>query len=84
LFINNFTELLEKGVELSDLVSSSVFRFTFDYDDWPSTHTDPMTYYRPYNNSIFEIRNHYRTIFHEPKFAPIDQENGAQPPVNSK
>jgi hypothetical protein len=69
LFINNFNELLEKGVELSPLVSSEVFRFQFDYDDWPSTHHDETTYYRPYNGSIFDIRNHYRTIFHEKKFA---------------
>ena len=68
MFIGCFNELLEKGVELSELVSSNVFRFQFDYDEWPSTHHDFTTYYRPYNGSIFDIRNHYRTVFNDKQF----------------
>ena len=76
LFKNNFTELLEKGLELSCLIEANVFRFQFDYDEWPSTHIDENTYYRPYNGSIFDIRSQYRQIFHEEKFIDVLEEGG--------
>jgi hypothetical protein len=53
---------------MTGLLESEVFCFQFDFDEWPSTHVDAETYRRPYNGSIFEIRTHYRTIFHEENF----------------
>ena len=53
---------------MTGLLESEVFCFQFDYDEWPSTHTDADTYWRPFNGSIFDIRSHYRTIFHEDHF----------------
>lgn len=68
MFLNNIHQLVEKGVRMTGLLESEVFCFKFDFDEWPSTHVNAETYYRPYNGSIFEIRNHYRTIFHEDDF----------------
>ena len=41
---------------MTGLLESEVFYFQFDFDEWPSTHTDDETYYRPYNGNIFNIR----------------------------
>ena len=35
LFLRNFPKFLEKGIEISDLLESYVFKYDFDYDDWP-------------------------------------------------
>jgi hypothetical protein len=71
LFKNNFIELVEKGLELSCLIEANVFRFSFDYDEWPSTHSDEKTYLRPFNGSLFDIRTQYRNIFPEPHMADM-------------
>ena len=47
----------------------------FDFDEWPSNHTDEGTYIRPYNGSLFTLRNCYKQIFHEKKLDKIDEEN---------
>ena len=49
-------------------MNSNIFCFTFDHDEWPSTHIDKYRYSRPYNGSIFELRHSYRSVFPEPKF----------------
>jgi hypothetical protein len=56
LFSKNFSQMLEKGIELADLLCSEVFIYDFDLDEWPSTHTNDLTTIRPYNYSIFSIR----------------------------
>ena len=61
--------LLEKGIVVSELLGSKIFSFAFDYDEWPSNHHDGEEYYRPYNKSIFQLRQSYREIFPEPDFA---------------
>jgi len=63
LFNKNFPILLEKGINVANLLNSQVFSLSFDYDDWPSSHTDQETYLRGYNHSIFQLRYHYKTIF---------------------
>lgn len=35
----------------------------FDFDEWPSTHTDDTKYIRPYNGSLFAVREEYKNIF---------------------
>lgn len=78
LFSKNFHIILEKGIELTDLLSSNVFYYQFDLDEWPSTHTNDVTLIRPYNNSIFSIRQHYLTTFPEDSFSrmPDADDNG--------
>ena len=39
-----------------DLLSSDVFNFSFDYDDWPSSHFNDSEGSKPYNGSVFDIR----------------------------
>jgi len=53
LFNTNLPILLEKGITVCSLLSSNVFSLPFDFDDWPSSHTDNDTYQRGYNYSIF-------------------------------
>lgn len=57
---------------LHDLFQSNVFSFKFDYDEWPTTHTDPESYIRPYNSSLFRIRENYKKVFHEDHFKAIE------------
>lgn len=77
LFKKKMPLLLAKGILIADLLNSNIFCFDFDFDEWPATHTEHEHYRRPYTGSLFELRDHYRTIFHEPRFKPIDIiENG--------
>ena len=74
LFKKNFKEIVEKGVHVCDLLNSKVYNMEFSFDQWPSIHRDSQSYLRAYNNSIFELRNSYADIFHEPGFASIDDQ----------
>ena len=65
---------MEKGIKLSSLLNSQIFRYQFDYDEWPSVHVDDNEYLRPYNNSIFAVRSQYNTIFHEKQFEIPDDD----------
>lgn len=56
---------MEKGVPIAPLLNSEIFCYKFDCDEWPSTHTDDQKYLRPYNLSIFDLRQNYNSIFHE-------------------
>ena len=56
LFNKNFTQLFEKEIDIVPLLHSDVFSFTFDYDDWPSSHYNDLEISVPYNGSIFDIR----------------------------
>lgn len=66
--MKNLTILLEKGIAVGDLFASDIFIMRFDNDEWPGAHTNEESILRPYNNSIFEIRKHYRKVFWEDKF----------------
>jgi hypothetical protein len=57
---------------VQNLLDSEVFSFKFDYDEWPSSHTNNDTILRPYNDSFFNIRKNYRTVFHEEEFKSLD------------
>jgi hypothetical protein len=68
---------MEKGVGVTRLFSSQIFCFTFDFDEWPSTHTDADPYMRPYNDSIFSLRTSYASVFPEKRFhLDPDMEDG--------
>lgn len=65
---------MEKGILVAELLNSEVFCKTFDFDEWPGTHTDSTTYLRPYNDSIFKLRDSYSVVFHEPEFKSIEEQ----------
>lgn len=65
LFRTCFLQLIKKGVELTKVLDSDIFCFKFDYDEWPSTHTDKTKYLRPFNGSIFDVRDMYYKVFPE-------------------
>ena len=54
-------------------MSSKVFTVTFDYDDWPSNHYNDERCIKSYNGSVFGLRNHYKSIYFESQFVPMDQ-----------
>ena len=66
-------ELLDKGINVTKLLSSDIFLLEFDYDEWPSNHKNDTACMRPYFNNIFELRNNYTACFPEPEFAVVDE-----------
>ena len=74
LFNKNFPSLIEKGIEVKPLLDSNVFTYDFDFDEWPSTHNNPETYLRPFNENLFMIRRFYRTVFPEDEFASLEEQ----------
>lgn len=62
------------GIEVQGVFDSKIFNFEFDYDEWPSTHTNDESYIRPYNNSIYRVRSSYRDVFPEEEFDEMDYE----------
>ena len=56
LFDKTFVELFVKGINMVELLNSNVFNFSFDFDDWPSSHFDDCVVSKPYNGSVFDIR----------------------------
>jgi hypothetical protein len=68
LFSKNLPEVLNKGVPCSQLFESEVFYYKVDYDEWPSIHTCNVDRNRPYNESLFSLRQHYRTTYPESTF----------------
>jgi hypothetical protein len=77
LFLKNLPVLVEKGIEVNNLLKSDIFRFDFDFDEWPGTHPNDSDQSRPYNESIFNIRQHYSTVFPEPEFEEATNEDGS-------
>ena len=59
-------------MKVANLLASNVFYWNFDIDEWPSVHSDDGSYTRPYNGSILDIRNQYKTVFYEDRFDAID------------
>ena len=72
LFRNNFFVMVKNNIEVAELLASNVFQFTFDYDEWPSLHTENNKLVRPFNGTIQSLRNSYEEIFPEAKFRSID------------
>jgi hypothetical protein len=77
LFNKNFPVLLEKGIEVKPLLDSNIFVFNFDLDEWPSSHFNPDWHLRAFNENIFMIRKHYRTVFPEDEFDPMGDDDSA-------
>ena len=68
MFNKTLPTIIEKGISITPLLNSNIFNYHFDFDEWPSQHTNDNKYLRPYNFSIFDVRNHYETVFFEDKF----------------
>jgi len=76
LFKKNLPSLIGKCeyIKVADLLKSNVFLFKFDFELWPQNHTDEEDMIRPYNGSIFHLRDAYRNIFPEKRFKPISDD----------
>jgi len=57
--------MLDKGIEVANLLRSNIFSSQIDFDEWPSTHTDERTFYKSYNESFFDLRYKYDQLFPE-------------------
>jgi hypothetical protein len=55
-------------------LGSNIFNYTFDFDGWPGAHANKDFCLRPYNESIFVLRHHYKTVFQEKEFDVAVQE----------
>jgi len=51
---------------------------TVDFDGWPGNHTNLERYIRPYNGSLFQIRQQYRNVFPEPEFEPLKHDGNEE------
>ena len=65
LFLDNLSNLFEMDLELRHLFSSNVFHMEFKFEEWPSIHTNSETVLKPYNGSIFGLKDKYDDIFPE-------------------
>jgi hypothetical protein len=65
---------MEKGIEINKLIcdESMIFKIPFDFDDWPGIHTDEETLIRPYNDSYYNVKFHYKSCFPEEEYDSID------------
>lgn len=63
LFEHNLVDLVNKGVDMAGLFNSSVFNYTFDFDEWPATNANTSKILVPYNKSIFKLRYEYPQVF---------------------
>lgn len=63
LFEETFVSLIEKGINVIDLLKSDIFFHRLDFMEWPSIHTDNCEMIRPYNGSMFKLRHNYSSIF---------------------
>ena len=73
--------MIDRNIKISGLLGSNVFTYQFDYDEWPGTHVNDEELMKPYNDSIFKLRNNYSEIFAGDDFAPLedeDEEDGGQ------
>ena len=75
LFNKNLPDLIDVGIPVTNLFKSQIFQFNLDLDEWPQTHDNEDECIRYFNESIFQIRQHYRKVFPEDDFAPLDIED---------
>lgn len=54
---------MEKGVSILPLLESKILRYEFDYIEWPSTSKYNDHVSKPYNGSLFEIKNNFSNVF---------------------
>jgi hypothetical protein len=64
--------IVEKGINISNLLNSKVFTVPFDFDEWPQTHFNDEQAIRPYNGSFFHLRFQYNNVFPEENFRSLE------------
>ena len=69
--------IIDKGIEVKALFDSQIFCYDFDYDEWPGTHSNQEKVLRPYNESLYSLRRHYRTVFFEEEFADMENDESS-------
>ena len=68
MFLKNFDDLIDKGVDIGPLMDSHVFNYNIIFDEWPETHSCSEVCFKPYSDSFFNLRESYRSVFPEDKF----------------
>ena len=66
LFESNLGKMIDLGINLTRLFDSKVFTFHYEVDEWPTTHWENTRVLASYNDSIFNLRNNYNSIFVDP------------------
>ena len=82
LFNKNLPDLIDVGIPVTNLLKSQIFQYNLDLDEWPQTHDIEDECLRYFNESIFQIRAHYRTVFPEEEFAPLDIDDMKKKKIN--
>ena len=59
LFKKILISLINRGVQVSKLLDSDIFQHQFNFELWPSTHSNGESMQKFYNNSFFDLRNKY-------------------------
>ena len=57
------TKLMGKGIEVYKLLTSNIFNYKFEFEEWPAAHRNLQKLILPYNDSIFNIRYKYEELF---------------------
>ena len=57
--------IMEKGINVAEIVSSKVFNVQFDYDGWPVNHYNDDKVFKTFNGSYYHLRDKYSEIFSE-------------------
>ena len=60
--------ILNKGIIISNLLNSDVFKLYFKNENWPDTHHCKDTAFMPFNGQLFSLADHYEDIFTEKRF----------------
>ena len=55
---------------MDKLISSKIFSYYFDFDNWPGNHIDDKNCIRAYKGNFFDLRENYDSIFHD--FIPLE------------
>ena len=56
-------EMINKGVTMRKLLNSNIIMTRFDYDEWPSLHSDTNKVIAGYDKSVFKMRYEYSNVF---------------------
>ena len=65
LFQNNCVLMIMKGVTMCGLFESRVFDAEIDCEQWPGQSFNTEKQFKPFNGSIFKVREYYDSTFPE-------------------
>ena len=72
LFTKNLPSIFDKGVQIQELLDSSIFNFAIDFDGWPNVHLNDDRVLKHYNGSLFDLRGEFKNVFPEAKYQKIE------------